>query len=168
MASVAKTVKDLIVEKINTLPSVQVVYKHEEVNPSGFPAVSIVATAMEGAFFTTSENRRIYSYRVFVHFPIGQNLADVSGDRYDNAEDVVQTVVDQIVGVIDDDYILDDPSGATVLFAEAVDSDYQYTELSTGWAKTALCTIRVHTDYNLPNSAFLLDEQGQPILEETP
>lgn len=146
MASVAKTVKDLIVAKVQALSSVQVVYKHEEVNPTGFPAVCIVATGQDGEFVTTTENRRIYSYRVFVHMPIGQDLNDVSGDRLDNAEDVVATVIDQIINAIDTDYDLD---ASTVLWVAAVDSDYQYTLLETGWAKTAMCTVRVNTDYQV-------------------
>lgn len=163
MASVAQTVKNLIFTLVNDLPQVQVVYKHEEINPTGFPAVCILATGQEGEFAQTSENRRVYAYRVFIHFPIGNDLQGADTNRLDYAEDVVASVVDQIIGTIDDNFELD---GITVLFVEAADSEYAYTELETGWAKTAMCTIRVHTDYNLPNSAFLLDEQGQELLEE--
>jgi hypothetical protein len=163
MASVATTVKNLIYDKVNALVSVQVVYSHEELAPTGFPAVCIKATGFEGDFVQNTENGRIYSYRIFVHMTIGQDLADVSGDRLDNAEDVVTNVIDQIAGAIDDNFQLD---GATVLFVEAVDSDYQYTLLDNGWAQTAVCTVRVHTDYHLPNSSFILDEHGIPIVEE--
>lgn len=149
MASVAATIKTMLVEKIDALPSVQVTYKHEELNPSGFPAVCVLATGQDGEFASTSENRRIYSYRVSVLFPIGQDLEGAAGNRLDNAEDVVATVIDQIIGAIDDDFTLD---GTPVLFTDAVDSDYMYTKLETGWAKTAVCTVRVHTDYILPNS----------------
>ncbi len=149
MSSVAATVKNKIFDKISTLSTIQVVSKHEEVNPSGFPAVSIVGTSQDGSFWTNASNQRVYAYRVFVHFPVGQNLPDVSGDRMDNAEDVVTDVVDQIIRVIDDNYTLEDDLGATILYVEAVDSDYQYTELESGWCKTAICTIKVHVEYIL-------------------
>lgn len=161
--SVAKDVKDLIFAKIDALPTVQVTYKHEELDPTGYPAVCITATGMDGEFYSNSQNRRIYSYRVFVHMPIGQDLIGADTNRLDYADNVVTEVIDQIIGTIDDDFTLDD---AIVLFVNAADSEYQYTQLNNGWARTAICTLQVNTDYELPNSAFILDEQGQPILEE--
>lgn len=149
MSSVAATVKNVIYDKINSLSTVECVYKHEEIQPSGFPAVSIVATGLKSEFWTNSENQRTYAYRVFVHYDIGQDLQGVAGDRMDKAEDVVTDVVDQIIRVIDDNYTLDDSLGTSILYVEAVDSDYQYTELAGGWAKTALCTLLVHTCYQL-------------------
>lgn len=152
MASVAQSVKDLIYNKVNSLPSIQVVYKHEEIAPSGFPCVSMVATGQDGEFATTAENSRVYSYRVFVHYPIGESLTGADSDRLDNADDIVSTVIDQIIGIIDDNYTLDDNTGATVLFVEAADSEYQYTQLSNGWVRSAVCTLRVHTSYLLSNA----------------
>jgi len=147
MSSVAATVKNVIYDKINNLSTVQCAYKHEELQPSGFPSVSIVATGLKGEFWTTAENQRTYAYRVFVHYDIGQDLQNVAGDRMDLAEDVVTDVIDEIIRVIDDGYTLDDSLGVSILYAEAVDADYQYTELAGGWAKTAIATIVVHTDY---------------------
>lgn len=146
MSSVATQVKQLLFNKIDALPSVQSTYKHEETNPDGWPAVCITATGMDGSFLTNAENLRIYSYRVFVHYPIGQDIAGATGDRLDDADDVVTTVIDEIIRAVDDNYELD---GTTILFVNALDSEYQYTLLENGWARTAICTVQVNTDYVL-------------------
>lgn len=144
--SVSTDIKNHIKANVQSCPSVQVVYGHEELNPTGFPAVMITATDMQGEFTSTAENSRIYAFRLFILFGIGQDYNGPSEtNRMEYAEQVIATVIDEIINVSDIDFELDG-SDATVLFVEAADTVWGYTALENGDARTAEITLRVYTE----------------------
>jgi hypothetical protein len=60
--SVSTRIKDQLKVKVAALGSVQQVYGFEEPNPSGFPAVFITASDMDGNFVSNAQNSRLYQY----------------------------------------------------------------------------------------------------------
>lgn len=142
--SVSITIKQQLISKIQSCPSVQTVYGYEEINPSGFPAVFITAGDLEGEFSSTAENSRIYGYNCLIIFPIGQDFIPPNQmDRLQYAEETVATVVDEIINAIDTDFELD---GSPVLYTNAVDNTWSYVSYEGGEARGSTLTIRVYTE----------------------
>lgn len=142
--SVSTTIKQQVIAKVQSCESVQTVYGHEELNPKGWPAVMITAGDLDGEFSSNAENSRIYSYRVLVLFPTGQDFPqNVNANRLEYAEQVVATVVDEIVEAVDTDFELD---GSPVLFVNAADCSWAYTEYEGGEARSAEISLRVYTE----------------------
>lgn len=145
--SVSIQIKDQIIGKIEALASVQVVYPAEQPNPSGFPAVFVTSTDMEGEFSSNVENSRVYAYSVLIMFPEGQNVVpQAEQERLDFAEVTVSQVIDEIINAVDTDYELD---GDPVLFVNAADCEWGKYEYEGGVAKAANITLRVYTEKNI-------------------
>lgn len=142
--SVSIQIKDQIIDKIEALSSVQKVYPVETPNPSGWPAVTVTTTNMEGEFSSNLENSRVYAYTVLILFPEGQDFVPVAESaRLDYSERVVADVIDEIINAVDTDYELD---GTPVLFVNAADCEWGRYEYEGGVAKAAQITLRVYTD----------------------
>lgn len=142
--SVSIDIKNQIKRKIETCPSVQKVYGYEEVNPSGFPCVFVKATGMDGEFASNAENRRLYSYRILILFPLGQDIETPKQlNRLEYAENVVGTVVDEIINAMDTDIELE---GSPVLFDNAADATWGTFPYEGGVAKAAELTLTVYTE----------------------
>lgn len=142
--SVSITIKNMILDKVRALSSVQSVYGWEELNPNGFPAVFIVTSDLEGEFVSTAENLRYYSFRITIVFPIGKDfIPEAQQDRLDYAEQTIATVVDEIIDAVDTDFELD---GSPVIFSDAADAQWGEVQLETGVAKAVQITIRVYTE----------------------
>lgn len=137
-------VKQQLIEKINALDSVEVVYPAEKVNPSGWPAVFVTSSDMEGEFSSNTENSRIYAFNVTILFPEGLDFVpDSQKERLDYAEGVVSQVIDDIINAVDTDYEL---SGSPVLFVNAADCTWGTYQYEGGVAKAANITLRVYTE----------------------
>lgn len=142
--SASVEIKDQIIGKIEGLSSVQIVYPVEQPNPSGWPAVFVTTTDMEGEFSSNAENSRIYAYLVLIIFPEGQDFVPESeSDRLDYAERTISTVIDDIINAVDTDYELD---SSPVLFVDAADCEWGRYEYEGGVAKAAKITLRVYTE----------------------
>lgn len=142
--AVANLIKDQILDKIDALSSVQVVYPSEKVNPTGWPAVFVKTTGLEGAFSSTAENSRVYGYRCTIAFNIGQDVVPESErDRLDYSERVLNGVLDDIINAVDTDYELD---GSPVLYVEAADADWGFVDIESGKAEAVSITLRVYTE----------------------
>jgi hypothetical protein len=142
--AVSIEIKDQIIEKIEALDSVQIVYPANNLNPEGFPAVFVTSTNMEGEFSSNAENSRVYAYSVTVLFPEGKELVPESErDRLDYAERVISEVIDEIINAVDTDYEL---SSSPVLFVNAADCEWGSYQTEGGVAKAALITLRVYTE----------------------
>jgi hypothetical protein len=140
-------IKDQIINKIESLASVQVVYPAPQNNPSGWPAVVVTSTDMEGEFSSNLENSRVYAYDVLIMFPQGQDFVPESErNRLDYAERVVAQVIDEIINAIDTDFELD---GSPVLFVNAADCEWGAIEYEGGVAKAAIITLRVYTEVTI-------------------
>jgi hypothetical protein len=151
--SISTDIKNLIITSVNGLASTQTVYGYRELNPSGWPAVWVTTSDMDGTFATTAENRRIYAYSVTCLWPLGEDFEKDGTPREEYAEEVLATVVDEIINVIDDRGFLNTintyGSGDTVgLFIEASDAQWGEIDFQKGKAKAVQMLIRIHTDYN--------------------
>jgi hypothetical protein len=144
--SVSTDIKNHIKANIQSCASVQKVYGHEEINPSGFPAVMVTAGDMDGEFSSNAENSRVYAFRIYILFPIGQDYqGPAEVNRMEYAEQVIATVIDEIVNVSDNDFELAG-SDSTVLFVNATDVMWSYTAYEGGDARSAELTLKVYTE----------------------
>lgn len=144
--SVSTDIKNHIKTNIQSCPSVQKVYGHEEINPSGFPAVMVTAGDMQGEFASNSENSRTYTFQIKIFFPVGQDFPVATNmNRMEYAEQVVATVIDEMINVFDTDFVLAG-SDTTVLFVNATDVGWSYTQLEVGETRSAELTLAVYTE----------------------
>lgn len=145
--SVSTDIKTHIIADIQTCSSVQQVYGHEELNPSGWPAVMVTAGDMQGEFSSNSENSRVYAFRVLILFPVSQNMpGQPSGtNRMEYAEQTLATVIDEIINKADTDFMLTG-SDATVKYVNAADVTWGYYPYESGEARGAELTLRVYTE----------------------
>lgn len=143
--SVSISIKDQIIQRINALSTVEVVYPAMKLNPSGFPCVYVTTNTEEGEFASNAENSRVYTYTATVLFPLGQDFVpDSEKERLDYAERTVAEVIDQIITSIDEDFTLG--GGATVLFTNAADVEWGYMDYEGGAARAANVILRVYTE----------------------
>lgn len=143
--SVSTTIKQQLISKIQSCPSVQVVYGHEEVNPTGWPAVMLTAGDMQGEFSSNTENSRVYAFNALIMMTVGQDFSGMPKEtnRMDYAEQIVASVVDEIIDAVDTDFELD---GNPVLFTNAADVQWAYTAGEFGEARSAQLSLRVYTE----------------------
>lgn len=153
--SVSTDVKNLLIAKINNLTTTQAVYGYEELNPDGWPAVWITTSDLQGTFATTTENRRVYGYRVMCLWPLGEDfIKDGSIQREEYAENTLADVVDQIINLVDDQSFITQLNAiysagdTTVLFVEAADAQWGNVTTEKGKCKGVQLTLMIHTDYN--------------------
>jgi hypothetical protein len=140
-------IKDQLIAKIAPLSSVQVVYPALKLNPSGFPAVFITANTEEGEFSSNAENSRVYTYNCMVLFPLGQDFVpEAERERLDYAERTIAQVIDDIINAIDSDFELD---GNPVLFVNAADVEWGYTDFEGGAARAANVILKVYTEVTI-------------------
>lgn len=142
--SVSIQIKDQIINKLESLNSIQAVYPAIKLNPKGYPAVYITANTEEGEFSSNSENSRVYTYNCTVLFPVGQNFVnETERERMDYAEVTIAQVIDDVINVIDFDYEIE---GAPVLFANAADVEWGYSDVEGGVARAANVILRIYTE----------------------
>lgn len=144
--SVSITIKDQIIDKIEALSTVKVVYPAMKLNPKGWPAVFVTTNTEEGEFSSNAENSRVYTYNCLIAFPLGQDyIPEAQRERLDYAERTVAEVIDQIINTVDTDYELDTP----VLFVNAADTEWGYIDYEGGAARAANVILRVYTELTI-------------------
>lgn len=147
--SVSTNIKQQLKVKIAALSSVDKVYGYEEPEPIGFPAVFITASDLDGEFSSNAENSRVYAYSVLILFPVGQDfIPPNNADRLEYAEQVVATVIDEIVNTMDTDFELAS-SDPTVLYMNAADCSWGTYNYEGGVAKAAQINLRVYTELTI-------------------
>lgn len=136
--------KNLLKTKIESLPSVQKVYGFEKINPEGFPAIMLTPQDLQGEFSSNVENSRTYAFKCLILFPISQDFP-VTTDlpRMEYAEQVIATVIDEIVNDMDTDFEL---TGSTALYMNAADCLWSYTKYEGGEARSAEITLSIYTE----------------------
>lgn len=145
--SVSTDIKNHIMANVQACGSVQKVYGHEELNPGGFPAVMVTAGDMDGEFSSNAENSRVYAFRLFILMQANQDPPPgiTITNRMEYAEQVIATVIDEIVNISDTDFELDG-SGPTILYVNATDVTWSYTQYEGGDARSAELMLRVYTE----------------------
>ncbi len=148
--SVSSSIRGRLKQKVQACSSVQSVYGAVKLNHTGgWPVVFISPGDMDGEFSSTSENSRVYSFRLRIWFPLGQDYPAAaqspSGEREEYAEDVIATVIDEIINSVDTDFTLSGPD-PTVLYVKAADVAWGYADYEGGEARAAELTLRVYTE----------------------
>lgn len=153
--SVSTDIKKQLATTINALGQAQSVYKYNELNPTGWPCVWIVTDDLQGSFWSTAENKRVYSYKITCLFPLGEDFVkDGSIQREEYAENVLADVVDAILTAVEDTSFITtlnaiySSGDTTVLFAEAADAAWGEVDMQKGKAKAIQMSLMIHTDYN--------------------
>lgn len=146
--SLARTIKERIRDKIDALESVAKVYTFDKFPLEQFPTVIVKYGSMEGEYWSTSENRRNYSYDITVLFQIGSDVNNVDSDRLQYAEEAIGQVVEEIINALDSDYELGQ-FNADVTHLSALDVTYTEFEYEGGYAKGANITVIANTFYDL-------------------
>lgn len=142
--SVSIDIKDQIINKLENLSSVQSVYPALKLNPSGYPAIFVTTNTEEGEFSSNAENSRVYTYNCTVMFPIGQDFVPESErERLDYAERVIADVIDDSINAVDTDFELE---GNPVLFVNAADVEWGYSDVEDGVVRAANLILRVYTE----------------------
>lgn len=146
--SVSTTVKQQLLDLIQALDSVKVTYGHQQLNPSGWPAVFVEATGMDGEFVSTSTNSRIYSFRITILFPQGQDMPGLPAgtNRLEYAEQTIATVLDEIINASDTEFELE---GTPVLYMEAADAEWGEAAIDVGIVKAVQVTLRIYTEFEV-------------------
>lgn len=148
--SVSVTLKDWLLDKIGSISSVQEVYGYEPDNFEGYPAVTVTLPTMEGEFASTSEDARVYAFAVRVFLPLGQDIEKPKTlPRELYAENVVATVIEEIINTVDTDFAAADvtrTSNINCLYIEATDMQPLYALIEGGWFRGAEVTIRIYTE----------------------
>lgn len=145
--SISTTVKKQLIDFINALPSVDKVFGYEELDPKGFPAVFVRAGSMDGEFVDNAHNSRIYSFQITCVFPTGQDfIKDSSVNREEKAEEIIATVLDEIINAVDTNFELE---GTPVLYANAADIQWGSANIEVGVAKAAQISLRIYTEYQV-------------------
>ena len=141
--SAIKLIKQGIITNLSAIASLNKVYDHEKINPAGFPAAFVTFSGSDNEFYTTAENKRIYSYRVLVLAPIGQDLSNTNS--LEQAEQTIEDCVGDILDTMDSDITLD--GNVQVIFVEASVGQPGYVDYEGGVARSGEVTIKVHSLY---------------------
>lgn len=145
--SVAILLRNQIKNKVQSCPSVQAVYGYENVNPTGWPCVMITLQSINGEFSSNTENSRIYAFRVLALFTLGQDIEiPKTMDRLEYAEEVLTTVIDEIITAVDNNFELE---GSPTLYVEASDVTWGYIAAEFGEARSAEITLNVYTEITI-------------------
>lgn len=146
--SLAREIKQHIVNKIDALTDVEKVYSFIKIPFEGWPTVFVTYGNVEGEFSSNVENSRTYGYRIVVLYQIGQSVQNVEDNRMQNAEEAIGQVVESILNAVETDYELGQ-FNAEVLFVRALDATYGEMEYDGGYAKSAEFTVNVYTEHNI-------------------
>lgn len=145
--SVSVSIKNQIKRNIQTCQSVQKVYGYEEVNPDGWPCVMLTPADMDGEFSSNTENSRVYGYKALILFSLGQDMETPKTlNRLEYAENVIATVIDEIINAVDDNFELE---GTPVLYVNAADVAWGYISGTFGEARSAEIILKVYTEVTI-------------------
>ena len=101
-------IRNKIKEKLQTIDSIQQVEDYPSNEFNGYPAAMVASTRNENEFNTTTENKRIYVFTVYV-----LQEMKVLGEK--QARRIIEEVVDDIIEAFDQDQLLASVNINTVL-----------------------------------------------------
>ena len=138
-----KNIEKEIITKLSAVSTLAKVYAYEKLHPEQFPCAFVTFGSSDNEFFTTSENKRIFGFRVLVLAQIGQDRNNT--DRLERAEEQIQNVTGDILDSLDSDITLGDI--AEVVFVEASVGEPGYVDYEGGFARSVEIQVRVHSIY---------------------
>lgn len=138
--SLPGNLKKEIVNKLQSLSSINKVYNFEDTNPSGFPCAFVTLGDHENQFSSTAENRRNWIFRVLILVMGGANYD--TDEAKQQAEDEILTLIEQVIDEFDTDITLD----GLALWVDAAVASPAYYDYEGGKARGTEITLMVHTD----------------------
>ena len=128
---------------------IQEVYDWEVEQMRGYPVAIVVPSANDSDYRTTTENMRVYAFSVILLYDRGQVK------KAQDAEKAMTQLVDSVLDDFDKNWNLsgvNNPTGMTFLFLEAVPSSWGYMERESS-LRIAQINLRCHVnvDVNLIN-----------------
>lgn len=141
--SAIKNIKKGIMTNIAAVTSINKVYDHEKLNPDGFPCAFVTFNGTDNEFYTTAENKRIYTYRVLILAQIGQDTSNTA--IVEQAEQTIEDCVGDILDAMDSDITLDNNS--QVIFVDASVGTPGYVDYEGGVARSGEVLIKVTSLY---------------------
>ena len=109
-----ENIRNKIKSKLESIDSIQEVFDYPTMEFKGYPATVVVTDRLESAFETTTQNRRVYIFKVFVF-----QQTKVMGLQ--KARRIIEGVVDDIIEAFDKDQLL---SGISLPSNEAMIISY--------------------------------------------
>lgn len=156
--SVISDIRTVLINRIGALSTVKKVYGFEHPSPSGWPAVFVVADLLEAEFTSNVENRRTFTFNIFVLYPTSNNKpADATQEELSNAEDAIYEVFDQISEDLDQNafnnaFVDIGDSDSEYLFAGATDAEWGFQQYEGGVARALKIPLRVVVDFRARTS----------------
>lgn len=145
--SLARKIKEQMRDMIGALPNVSKVYTFDRLPLEASPTVIIKYGTVEGEFWSTAEDMRIYAYNIKVLVPMTyppNDPSEAANTELQQAEEELAVTVEDVLNVLDTNYELSQ-FNADVVYLDAVDGIYGEYSYEGGYAKGAELTVRVHT-----------------------
>ena len=113
------SIKQAIVNKLNTISSIRNVYTYNVGSPQGYPYAVVTHESTEGEYadFSAISKRykRKYSFRVKIY-------QEIENYGMEDAESLIDNIIDEVFGAFDSDLTL----GGTVINTEVIGSSTEY------------------------------------------
>lgn len=148
MIDIITDIKKEIIKTISTCQKVQEVVSFDKQPTKGFPLVTVVMHSNENVYESNVENMRTFIFRITIYEQISVNLTPPINEwnnAVERAEIVLNTVVSEILEVLDKNYTLND----TVEKTDASPSVWAYNQTEQGWCRTAEILLRVDKSFNI-------------------
>lgn len=126
----------------NTL--IQEVYDYEHERFNGDPAVTLTPSSNESDYSTTTENERVYAFKILI-------FVDRTARGDTDSERIMRALVDSVLDDLDKNYTLSGivaNTGYTMLYTEAMPSMWGYVERENIY-RVAEITVRCHLDVDV-------------------
>lgn len=137
------TIKKEIINLISSnVSEVQDLRDFNALNFRGMPAISVTFSDNENDFVTTSENRRIFTFKIRCFVLAGAASQPITDDKAQRVERVMGDLVWSVINALDADITL----GGNVEWTDAAPSVWNYVDLQNGSCLMAEILLRVHKD----------------------
>lgn len=112
MATTYTLLKQRLLTKLQGISQLQETADEPKLNFSGYPAAYIIPTEGEGDYETSTEDKRIYSFSVYIIYALNAD-GDITSDAIDAVYDAIDYVLDSFAGdkLLEDDGVISFPTG---------------------------------------------------------
>lgn len=132
MATYFKTIRQAIVDKIDSLTKPQVVYGYDKSTFGGIPAVIVSPSDNEAEYGSTEKTRMTFVFKVRIYYTITQE------NESDEAETALEEVVDEILTTFLEKGVL----GSACDWVEPTPSIWEYEVRGEAIYRVAEITLR--------------------------
>lgn len=137
-------ISERVLSNLKSINTIREVHEYEAERFNGYPACVIVPQENASTYETTTENERVYAFRVTLHQEIDKR-------KPERAEEILRNVCDDIIDKFDKDYYFKGislPTGYTMLRVEALPSAWGWQNRET-LMRVADIIIKVHVSIDI-------------------